>query len=87
MNAFYNDTENSLWIEFETGSFETHIIDLYNIIGQRIRQDLYIPTSSSINLITMDNLNLASGSYFIVISKAGGGISDSRPFVAANGNP
>lgn len=87
MNAFYNDTENSLWIEFETGSFETHIIDLYNMIGQRIRQDLYIPTSSSINLITMDNLNLASGSYFIVISKAGGGISNSRPFVAANGNP
>ncbi|MDG2450461.1 MAG: S8 family serine peptidase [Saprospiraceae bacterium] len=86
-SALYNAQRNSLRVEFETGSFETHIIDLYNMIGQRMRQELYLPSSSSINTIMFEQIHLATGPYFVVVSKAGGGISRSFPFLVADSNP
>ena len=78
--TIFNEMDRTLQIEFETGSFEVHIIDLYNMLGQKLRQEFYIPTSSSINAITVQNINLIPGTYFVVISKAGGGIRDAAKF-------
>ncbi|MEE9374160.1 MAG: S8 family serine peptidase [Saprospiraceae bacterium] len=81
--VLFSKPDNVLKIQFETGSFEIHIIDIYNMLGQRIRQQQFVPTNSSINTATIKNIDFAQGTYFIVLSKAGGAIRNAHSFVVA----
>lgn len=82
-NVIYDPKTGVADIAFETGSFETHIIDIYNMIGQIVRRELFIPFNSGRNRAEIINLTLASGAYFVVVSKAGGGIRNAEKFVVA----
>ncbi len=82
-NVLFDRESDLLSVNFETGSFEVHIIDIYNMIGQRLLHQLYIPISSGSNRVDIPGVSYPTGAYVLVLSKAGGALRSSRKFVMA----
>ena len=82
-NVIYDNMTDLLSINFETGSFEVHIVEIYNMLGQRIFRELYIPISSQNNRFDIASVNYPIAAYVAQISKAGGGIRSIKKFVIA----
>ncbi|MCH8188828.1 MAG: T9SS type A sorting domain-containing protein [Proteobacteria bacterium] len=80
----YDNFNNRLSIQFETGSFEVHIIDIFNMLGQKLYHQLITPFNSGKIQVDIENVNYASGAYFVVVSKAGGAIRATEKFVIAH---
>ena len=82
--AVYNNDSRQLTFEFESDSFEAHTIDIFNSLGQKIRSASIFPGLIGTNKKVLNDINLATGIYFALLSKDGGFTRISEKFIAIN---
>jgi subtilisin family serine protease len=69
--VFPNPATSSLKIEFDTNTFASHEISIFNILGQNVKTEFFMPSFLKKATYNVEVSNLTNGVYFLSLKEKG----------------